>query len=73
MWGICSHICKFLPVCACVRACVCDFKGTDGEVAGECESTCVCAVIGVIGALAGVERQDVVATEGKRRLVIGRC
>lgn len=34
---------------------------------------CVCAVIGVIGAVGGVERQGVVAVEGKCRLVIGLC
>lgn len=34
---------------------------------------CVRDVIGVIGAVGGVERQGVVAIEGKCRLVIGLC
>lgn len=34
---------------------------------------CVCIVTGVMGAIAGLERQGVVSVEGKCRLVIGLC
>lgn len=39
----------------------------------ECVCVCVCLVIGMKGAVGGVERQDVVAIEGKCRRVIGLC
>lgn len=47
-------------------------KETDGE-RWKSAYACACVVIGVIGAVGGVERQGVVAVEGKCRLVIGLC
>ena len=64
-------------LCEWVCVCVCGFKRESDRrwTLEECKSACVCVcvVIGVIGAVGGVERQGVVAIEGKCRLVIGRC
>ncbi len=49
-------------------------RETDGERWKSVKAyACVRVVIGVIGAVGGVERQGVVAVEGKCRLVIGLC
>ena len=48
-------------------------RETDGEHYQVQKRMRVCVVIGVIGAVGGVEQQGVFAIEGKCRLVIGLC
>lgn len=47
-------------------------RETDGE-RWKTAYACMRVMIGVIGAVGGVERQGVVAVEGTCRLVIGVC